>query len=167
MSYIRIVIGLLLFVSGAFAGHYISERKVHLRITGYRYQSEKYLTWVRMYDLWLMNIQNQKKIDEYLLNKGIYRIAIYGMSYLGTRLFYELKDSLVKVVCGLDKNSDIRVVGLDVKKPDCAETEEIDAVIVTALFTYDEIEKNLKKVGYKKIIAFDELLYELMKSQES
>lgn len=159
-----IMLGIVIFLTGVFLGKISDRKEMLLRLAESNKVAERYHTWVRMYDIWMINKKENKEIGAYLLQKGYRKIAIYGMSFLGIRLYYELKDSNVNVKYGLDRNETVKIVGLDIKNPDMVVGEDIDAVIVTALLTYDEIESYLKKREFKNIIAFDELLYDLLKS---
>jgi len=101
-------------------------------------------------------------IDGYLSRKNISSIAIYGMDCRGIRLFHELKDTSVIIRYGVDRAPQTRIKGLDILHPDEMKKEDVDAVIVTAVFAFDEIQKNLKNKGFSKIISLDEILYDLI-----
>lgn len=154
--------GLFLFLTGFMVGGYKMAHKYCQRLNECRLENSKNQYWVRVYDMWMMTKQSSKSIENYLLENGIKSVAIYGALFLGTRLYYELKDSSVNVKYIFDKNPCIGMVGVEVKNPDSFNYAEVDAVIVTALFTYDEIEKTLKSKGYKRVIAFDEILYDML-----
>ncbi len=88
-----------------------------------------YLTAIK----WIELRQKKMKIDEYLSEKGYCTAAIYGMSYMGERLAYELNDSNIEVLYGIDKdakkkNSDIPVF-LPSELP-----ERVDIIINTTVF---------------------------------
>ncbi len=116
---------------------------------------------VRLYDMWVMANKNCNSIANILKEKGIKTIAIYGFASLGVRLFYELKESSIKVVYGRDRNNAIKLPGLDIfqEKP---ENIEVDAIVVTALSHYDEIREKLLEEEYSTILALDDLLYQIV-----
>ena len=62
----------------------------------------------------------------------------------------------------LDKNPGISVVGIDIRNPDDCQYEAVDAVIVSALFTYDDIEKMLVSKGYARVIALNDIIYDMI-----
>lgn len=124
--------------------------------------SNKHLHMVRLYDNWMMTKQNGASIEKYLMDKGIHTIAIYGMSYMGIRLFHELKNSSVQIKYGIDREKKARIPGIDIYKPDEIKKEGVDAVVVTAVFAFDSVKGSLEKLGFEKIIALDEILYDLI-----
>ncbi|MCI8400778.1 MAG: glycosyltransferase [Lachnospiraceae bacterium] len=70
-------------------------------------------------------------IGEYLRNTGIGTIAIYGLGTFGNALYYELKNSPVRIVCGIDKNNKL-LDGLTVVT-DVKDAGQCDAIVVTPL----------------------------------
>ena len=87
-------------------------------------------------------------------------IAVYGMSYAGETLLDELSESDIEVAYAIDKNAesiylDIETVTLD------AELQEVDAVVVTAITFYDEIEKKLKEKIKCPIVSLEDILYKI------
>ena len=116
---------------------------------------------VRVYDVWMMVKQSGGSIADYLESKNIHNIAIYGMAELGNRLYRELRESGISVKYGMDMNKRLQLRDLPIIKP--VESDgSVEAVVVTALTTFDIVRGNLEKLGYKNIIALDEMLYELI-----
>lgn len=109
---------------------------------------------------WLKNRINCKKIDDYLKEQGIHRIAIYGLSDMGELLFEELRNSEIEITCCIDKNynkyieRDFEVISCDtfIKR----NTDE--TVIVTAIMYYEEIKQNL--CGYE-VVSLEDIINEL------
>ena len=82
------------------------------------------------------------------------------MSYAGERLLEELKDSKIDVKYGIDKNadgiySDIELVTMEDK------LETVDAIVVTPIFFFDQIEEELSKKISCPIISLEDILYEV------
>ncbi len=117
---------------------------------------------VRMYDMWMLCKQEGRSVEDILLKDDIKSIVIYGLSVLGVRLFKELEGSRVSVECGIDMNPVVNIPKLKClhKIPD--QKIDTDAIVVTALTTYDDIKANLVERGYSRIIALDELLYRMV-----
>ena len=112
-----------------------------------------------------------KPIDEYLLERGIKRIVIYGTTLFGVRLYHELKDTQIEVLYALDRNPKYKIPGLPiytwgdfVNLPPEELKQSADAVIVTVFLSFDSVEPALKNAGYKNVLAFDELLYHLLEN---
>ena len=155
-------IGCMGVLTGIIFGGYLLGHKYCLQLMDSRKLADKHLHMVRIYDVWMMVNQNGASIEKYLLERGIHTIAIYGMSYMGIRLFHELKDSLVHVKYGIDREPKFRIPELKIYQPMEVENEGVDAVIVTAIFAYDFVKKNLEEQGYREIIALDTILYSLI-----
>lgn len=107
-----------------------------------------------------VHIHNEgKKLGKYLRKCGYHTIAIYGMKELGEELLYELKDSEIEVKYAIDKNAADLYVETNVYHPD-EELEPVDAVIVTAVHWFDDIEKDMKKKLDCPILSLEDVVYD-------
>jgi len=133
------------------------------------YKKEEYRQWVlhqsnaeskRMLVHWVEHGSQNNEIAEYLRRKGIERVAVYGMAEVGQFIFQNLQDSGITVVCGIDRNKE--PYGQKVVRPEDFQ-EDVDAIIVTAVYYFSEIYDTLnQKVGNKvPIFGLDEIIYEL------
>lgn len=145
---------------GGLLGGYYMGHKYCLELMDSRDLSEKRLHMVRLYDVWMMTKGSGRTIEGYLLDKDIRTVAIYGMSFMGIRLFHELKGSPVCVKYGLDHDPKARIPGLGIYR--LGQREKVDAVIVADIFAFDSIKADLKRRGFARIIALDEMLYDLV-----
>ena len=93
------------------------------------------------------------------LERGGYcRIAVYGYAEIGKLLCQELLGTSVHVEYVMDKKvSRTGQEGLPIYVPQKG-LPQVDAVIVTAVYYFDEIKKELLEKGYKNIISFRMLL---------
>lgn len=162
MSVGSICSGVLGLLAGGLVGGYYMGHKYCLMLESARWQANKNAAVIRFYDVWMMAKENKLGIDGYLSRKNISSIAIYGMDYRGVRLFHELKDTSIVIRYGIDRNPPARIQGLDVLHPDEIERESVDAVVVTAVFAFDEIKNDLESRGFTRIIPLDEILYDLI-----
>lgn len=126
----------------------------------YKELADKYFAIIQLYNQWLTNKQEGKTIVDYLNKVGIKMVAIYGMNYVGERLYDELKNSDIEVKYAIDKNADIMYEELDIVTPE-EEFEEVDAVIVTATFYFEAIEEMLGKKMECPILSLKDVLYEM------
>lgn len=115
---------------------------------------------LKMFNQWLILKQEGKSIDKYFIDNGYRRIAIYGMSYAGERLLDDLKDSEIEVAYGIDRNaehifSEVEIVNLD------DDLQPVDAVVVTAIYNFDDIEEKLSDRVDCPIISLEDVIYEL------
>ncbi len=121
---------------------------------------EKFKGYYNMLNQWLMLKQEGKSLEKYFEDNGYKNIAIYGMGEIGNRLYNELKDSKkVKIKYVIDKNADVcsetRIFNIDDNLPD------VDVVIVTATFAFDEIKEELGKRLYVPVISINDVIYSI------
>lgn len=121
--------------------------------------SEKHLALFQMMDQWVAIKQQGKNLADYLEKKQYRTIAIYGMSFAGQRLIDELENSNIQIKYGIDKRADNIYTDIDIVTME-DELEEVDAVIVTAITFFDEIEEMLSGKMDCPIISLEDVLYE-------
>ena len=102
-------------------------------------------------DQWLTNYKAGKRIESFFIDNNYRRIAIYGFGRLSVHVLEELKDSSVEVIYGIDRNPDSCFVsGIDIIKPEqILSVEFVDAIVVTPIQFFNEIESDLVSYGYK------------------
>lgn len=165
--FLFILTGSICFALGLIIAWYATGHKYCLLIDNLRKENAKNRVILRLYDVWMMVDAREKTIDQLLLEKEIRTVVIYGMSFLGVRLFKKLENSNhVKVAYALDRNPLIGIPGIKIYVPGEEKNEDIDAVIVTAVTSFDVIKKELMARGYNRVYAIDEILYELLMDRE-
>ena len=115
---------------------------------------------LKMFNQWLSLKQEGKTIDKYFIDNGFHRIAVYGMSYAGARLIDDLKGTEIEVAYGIDRNADrifseVEIVNID------DSFQPVDAVVVTAIYNFDEIEEKLCDQVDCPIISLEDIIYEI------
>lgn len=122
-------------------------------------KSDKHLALFLMMNKWVKVKQEGKNLSSYFMEHGYKRIAVYGMSYAGETLINELKDSDIELAYGIDQKkglySYIDILSLDENLP------EVDAVVVTAITFFDEIEEALAEKVSCPIISLEDILCEV------
>ncbi len=118
----------------------------------------KFRSYYEMLNRWLVLKLNNEKIETYFLNNGYKKLAIYGMGEMGNRLLEDLTGSDVEIVYGIDKNISGVISKLEVFQPD-EDFPEADVIVVTAVFDYDEIQKNLSSKCNINIISIEDVIY--------
>lgn len=109
---------------------------------------------------WLTIKQEGKSLVSFFAENGYKTIAIYGMKELGERLYEELSDSEVEVKYIIDKNADSMYADVDIIRPD-EPLEEVDAIVVTAVYYFEEIEEMLgEKVDYP-VLSLSDIVFEV------
>lgn len=154
------VISVLSVLAGAAVGAGAIEKIESEKLDKARAMSNKHLELFKMMTQWVKVKQEGKDIASYFEKNGYQKIAIYGMSFAGETLLGEFKDSDITVAYGIDKNaasiySDVDIVSMD------DELDEVDAVVVTAITFFDEIEEQLSEKLECPIISLEDILYEV------
>lgn len=154
------IIGTLSFLAGAVGGAVaagsVTKKKIDLR----QHYADKHLALFLMMNQWVKVKQEGKNLAAYFEQNDYKKIAIYGMSYVGETLVEELKGSNIQIVYGIDKNADTIYADIDVVTLEDV-LEEVDAVVVTAITFFDEIERQLVQRMDCPILSLEDILYEV------
>lgn len=140
------------FVAGCFASKG--------RIKDGRKLSDKNRALYLLMTQWVRIKQDGKKIDSYFERMQYREIAIYGMDYVGEILVKELKESSVKIQYVIDQNAAFICSDMNVYSPE-DKLEEVDAVVVTPITYYEEIQKKLKQKMSCPIVSIEDILYDI------
>ena len=122
--------------------------------------SDKHLALFLMMNQWVKVKQEGKNLSLYFEQNGYKKIAVYGMSYAGETLVDELKGTSIDVAYGIDKKSDSIYSDVDIVSME-DELEKVDAIVVTAITFFYEIEEQLSKKIDCPIISLEDILYEV------
>lgn len=139
---------------------FVKASQLKKKVEKEREMAEKHLSLMLLLNRWLEIKQEGKSIIEYFHENKIKNIAIYGMSYVGERLYEELKNSDIEIRYEIDKNAEKIYSDVDIFSPE-EELSKVDAIIVTPIFYFEEIEKMLKEKVDSQIISLEDILYEL------
>lgn len=115
----------------------------------------------QLLDKWLILKEQKINFSLYFNKYGYKHIAIYGMGKLGKHLQQELKDSNVKIVYGIDKNSQKKEASIDVYVPS-QQLPNTDAVVITILSGYKEVCDLLREYMNCPLISLEEIIQELL-----
>ncbi|AGF58309.1 gas vesicle protein [Clostridium saccharoperbutylacetonicum] len=119
---------------------------------------ERYTTYYNMLNQWLILKTEGRSLEEYFKENNYNKVAIYGMGELGCRLYEDLKDTSIEVKYCIDRNLDGVYSELDVFSLD-DELEEVDAIVVSPVYDFEVIEKNIsEKVDYS-VISLEDVIY--------
>lgn len=144
------------FVAGAAGTGYLKGKQIEKKAE----KVDKFKGYYNMLNQWLILKQEGKNLSEYFKSNGYKTIAIYGMGEMGNRLYDELKDSEIEVKYAVDQNAASTYSELDVieKEDDFA---QVDVMIVTATFAFDEIEEEISSKVNFPIISLEDVVYEI------
>lgn len=152
---------ILLIISGMFLSIFITVKKMKKLLDMFGAENKKNRALCNMLSEWLTVKVEKKSICDYLRSNGCNVIAIYGMNYIGEILLKDLKDGDIEVKYAVDKNADCIKTEIDVLKPD-DKLPAVDAVVVTAIASFDEIKANLNKKVQCPILSLKEIINELL-----
>lgn len=148
------------FVIGVICCYFVLRNHCLNKMDHERNLCEKFREFYHTLARWVRIKQREESVGQYLLDKGIHSVAIYGMKELGNLLYDELKKSGVEVRYAIDKDAEYIFSELSIVRPD-ENLFEVDAILVTAIHYYDEIEMYLKKKVPYKVICIEDVLYEM------
>lgn len=109
---------------------------------------------------WLTLYQKKISIGDWLINKGVHSVAIYGMAKLGRLLKNELEDKGIEVKYGIDKR-ELYDTSISVVKPEDV-SEPVDMIIITAIADSCAIKHRLKQYTDCKIEMIENIIAEVL-----
>lgn len=121
---------------------------------------KKFKDYYNMLNQWLALKQEGMTLEQYFVENHYKSIAIYGMGEMGSRLYEELKDSSIEIKYAIDKNPGFTYSDLDVMEME-DELEPVDAVIVTAIFAFDDIDEPLSEKMNCPVISLEDVVYDI------
>lgn len=120
---------------------------------------DKNAYYLQLMDQWMMLKEKGVSIADRIVNAGYKKVAVYGYGMLGRHLLQELLNSKATAEYIIDMQKDQLHTKLKIYLPS-DDLPEVDAIIVSAAYYYNEIYGNLKKKGISKVISLETILYE-------
>lgn len=154
------IVSALSAVTGAVVGAATVGKTMVEKVEKTRKMSDKHLALFQMMNQWVRVKQEGKNLSEYFERNNYKKIAIYGMSYAGETLVEELRRTKTEVVYGIDRNADSIYSDVDIVSLE-DDLTEVDAIIVTAITFFDELEEEISKKADCPIISLEDILYEV------
>lgn len=152
------LISVLFILTGAVTGAAAVKKVEDKKYRKMYDKSQKHFELFRMMSQWVKVKQEGKNLSSYFESNGYKKIAVYGMSYAGETLINELKDTGIEVVYGIDKNADVISTDINIVSADDS-LEEVDAIVVTAVTFFVEIEGKLRDKVDCPVISLQDVLY--------
>lgn len=135
--------------------------RLHQRsINRWKEQANKDRGLFLLMNQWANIKQEGKSLVTYFNINNYKKIAVYGVSYVGLRLIKELRHSEIELSYGIDKNaqniySELNLVTLE------DELSDVDAIVVTTVTEFDEIQDALLKKLNCQVLAIEDILNEI------
>lgn len=147
-------------VAGAVAGGAVTGKYAAREIKNMKEKASNHFALFQVMDSWVQLYQEGKEIAEYFRKNNYKKIAVYGMSFVGERLYEELKDTDIEIVYIVDRNADNLYAEVDIYKPDDV-LPKADAMVVTAVYYFDEIEEKMSEAVDCPVISLEDIIYDL------
>ena len=119
--------------------------------------NNKITRYYHIFNHWLKLKQQDISCRDYFIENEYHKIAIYGFKELGERLYDELKESEIEVCYIIDKNKDNIWAEIDVYDME-QELPEVDAIVVTPTWFFEEIEKELEVRTKCAIVSLEDVV---------
>ena len=154
------IISALSFAAGLAGGAIGVGKMTGSKVNDWKQMSDKHLELFLMMNQWVKVKQEGKHLASYFEKKGYKTIAVYGMSFAGETLVNELKGSGIQILYEIDQRggsvyTDINIV----TKEDTLAA--VDAVVVTAISFFEEIEEELCRKVDCPILSLGDILYQI------
>jgi len=150
----KMILGGISFVLGTLVADYIISKNCSSEKD--KNEESKYKLYFNIMNMWLDAKQSGKSVTEYIKKQGYNRIAIYGMKSIGERLYVELMDSDIEVVCVIDQGKNVLGDFLLLSPDD--DIPPIDLLVVTADYYFNDIKAKMEKRVSCPIISLSGLL---------
>ncbi|WP_341875760.1 GNAT family N-acetyltransferase [Defluviitalea saccharophila] len=124
----------------------------------------RYKQYYHLLNKWIMVKNQNRTVLGYLKNRGIEKVAIYGLGELGKRLYEEISNASEVIQFFIDNNkqeywNNIRVIKTD----DIKKMEKVDLIIITPIYNYQDIIKEFETYGYNaNIVSLEYIINEII-----
>ena len=120
-------------------------------------KSKMYMEYYRILEVWMCNVENGKKIENYFHYNHYNQIALYGMGKMANHVIKELENSDIKIAYAIDRNPHGNT-----KFPIISSNEKefpiVDAIIVTPTYDFINIERDLSRRLDIPVIPLNEVI---------
>ena len=99
-------------------------------------------------------------INEYFVQRGYHNIAVYGVGNAGELLLSELDQNKVRVEYLIDRDTSKKIDGYKTYSLD-DDLGPVDAIVVSAVHAFDDIECELMQKVLYPIISLDDVIYDM------
>lgn len=121
---------------------------------------DKFEVYFNLLHKWLLKKEMNRSFADYLLSFKYHRVAVYGAGVLCKHFITELMDSDVKVAYVIDRSDNVSVNG-NIPVIKIGEiSDEVDAIVVTVTYQFDEICEELNKYTNAKVISLEQVIME-------
>lgn len=150
--------GLSIATAGVIAGIYTTIKLANKAFNGQLAQMDRAESYLELLNGWLYKKNRQQSVEEFFIKHQYHTIAIYGYSDIGQRFYEEIRNlNEVKAAYIIDQNADNIIAEIPVYKPG-KDLPDADAIIVTPIFAYIEIESMLKELVQIPVLSIEDVI---------
>ena len=114
-----------------------------------------------VYNTWMELHEQGIYLEDYLEQQGVQSVAIYGFSYIGKRLSYNLGSGKIAVKYFIDMNAEyLQEESIQIYKPD-APLPSVDMIIISLVEWTDSIRSTLTALSEAKLCTVTELFEDM------
>ena len=162
MSTFTILILMIIAVCcGIIMGFWNSFRLASNIINKKEKEKDKFENYSEMYDQWLSLKEKGIHLEEFFLKHNYNKVAIYGIARVGVHLIKELENSDIQIAYAIDERANLDSPNIQVYSMK-DELPEVDVIVITPPFAYEDIYRELLKKIKCEIVALDDIIYELI-----
>ncbi len=122
---------------------------------------QKYKHFTDCFDQWMLLLERNIHLSDYLKRYGYYVVAIYGVGVLGKHLLKQLEEDMIEIKYVVDQRNNLNLCGVEVRRLE-DNLPKVDAILVTVVDGFEEIYDSLiNKVEYP-IVSLMEIIKEMM-----
>lgn len=146
-------------VIGVMIGIYVTFKEMVDLLARYRELSEKHLNIMEIFKKWFIFLDSGKTMEEYFRNHNYKTIAVYGVGFLGECLVRQLIKTDVRILYIIDQKADNTLLDIPIKKLD-GPLDEVDAIVVTPVYYFYSIKKQISEKTDAEIVSIEEIFSE-------
>lgn len=118
-----------------------------------------------VYERWFRLQEEKRYLHEYLKRYGVCRVAIYGDSYIGKRLYHNLQENGIEVSCFIDRNAAYLKEKIPVYLPQ-AGLPAVDLIIISLVEAIEAIREELQRLSEARVYSLTELFEEMERDSD-
>lgn len=150
--YISIILGLIMIVM-------VMRHYCKAMILRYSALAEKNLCNTQLLAQLVKRQQEGFDLEKHIAALGYKRIALYGLNDFGAMIAEGLKKGEVKIEYGIDNGTMVKTFNFPVITSN-DELIDVDAILVTAVYYFDDIEKELRQKTDCPIVSLGDVLFD-------
>ncbi len=131
--------------------------------------SFRYTDIITTYDYWMYLESRNYKVADFLRERRYFKIGIYGMGSIGSRLYDMLSGSDIEAVFAMDRQAKKIICNMPVFSLEDTQVEDymkqVNIVIVTAQSAFESIKKQIEEKNSEVLVfSFKSILLEMLES---